>query len=387
MGMDFFSEVLLKLRNIKIGKNEILLTISTFVFIVLLVEGGMWLFDSLNLFPRFFQRIGVTASKWDRKTGDGLYFTHPYTSYAMKPGYNRQKRRKRSDRINSLGYRGKEFARDKPEGVYRIVALGGSTTYGIWQPDTQTYPVYLQKIIQSKTNQRIIEVINAGLVGATSAESYHRMPYDVLPLKPDMLVIYHGINDVGPRMFNNFSNDYYHFRRIPINRNSTFMQFYTYRLIVATLFPRMFTKHSDLIPFTWRFENVPNTNEEKIQNFEKTTTRAFEQHLDSIITLAQGKGIRVVMATFAINDELSHWNDWLPAELWGRGVQENNKAVRRLAERYQLPLVEFHDFAADKPELFHDSIHMKAEANYDKASLFADTIFPIILEDLENERR
>jgi len=42
--------------------------------------------------------------------------------------------------INSLGFRGKETTVEKPDHVFRIVCLGGSTTFGLGEPDeTQTY--------------------------------------------------------------------------------------------------------------------------------------------------------------------------------------------------------------------------------------------------------
>ena len=47
----------------------------------------------------------------DSKEGAGLYYVHPYTSYAMKPGYRRGDRT-----VNSLGFRGTEVKRRKSSG-------------------------------------------------------------------------------------------------------------------------------------------------------------------------------------------------------------------------------------------------------------------------------
>ena len=38
-------------------------------------------------FPRFFAQLGDPTPPMDRKSGAGLYYVHPYSSYAMKPGY------------------------------------------------------------------------------------------------------------------------------------------------------------------------------------------------------------------------------------------------------------------------------------------------------------
>ena len=74
--------------------------------------------------------------------------------------------------------------------------------------------------------------------------------------------------------------------------------------------------------------------------------------------------------------------DYLPAELWPRGVAENNEAVRRLAERHNLPLIDFYDYALTDRAIFEDSIHMTEDGNKKKAAFFAETISPIIAEQL-----
>ena len=50
-----------------------------------------------------------------------LFRGMPFLNYGLTPG--------RED-VNSLGYRGEDIAQPKPPDAYRIVAMGGSTTYG-----------------------------------------------------------------------------------------------------------------------------------------------------------------------------------------------------------------------------------------------------------------
>ena len=47
--------------------------------------------------------------------------------------------------INSQGLRGPEFVMDKPNDVYRIIAVGGSTTFGLGVEDSFSWPTLLQK--------------------------------------------------------------------------------------------------------------------------------------------------------------------------------------------------------------------------------------------------
>src|SRR5206468_9990771 len=103
--------------------------------------------------------------------------------------------------INSKGFRGKEIAEDKGP-AYRIVALGESTTFGLTLgPDDRPWPELLEQLIAQRLGARRpaggirpVEVINAGVPGYDIVESVGRMERDILPLKPDMVISYHGIN-------------------------------------------------------------------------------------------------------------------------------------------------------------------------------------------------
>jgi lysophospholipase L1-like esterase len=325
----------------------------------------------------FFRTLGDPTPPLDRKTGPGLYYVHPYSSFAMKPGY-------RSDRvkINSLGFRGEEFPLKKPLNEYRVVAIGGSTTFGIYQEDAYTYPVALERALRQGLGTDRIRVINAGLVSATSADSLHRMFTEILALEPDMLVVYHGFNDIVPRVFNNFSMDYYHFRRVDPNNTSVMSHLLIYRLLLRAVFPAAFSDNTNLVKYIWKFENLPAADEDKIANFEATTSSAFERNMEDIIRVAQSNGSKVVLATFAIDKTRPNWMPYLPAELWPRGVAENNESIRRLAERFGLPLVDFYSYALAHKAMFYDSVHMTDDGSRLQGEFFARTVGPVIASDL-----
>ena len=61
---------------------------------------------------------------------------------------------------NSYGFRGDEFEKEKPDDVFRIFAIGGSTTAGSTADDDKTWPGHLQQIIDEKTSGEKIEIIN-----------------------------------------------------------------------------------------------------------------------------------------------------------------------------------------------------------------------------------
>jgi hypothetical protein len=70
--------------------------------------------------------------------------------------------------LNSHGFRGDEFSKEKDDNTIRIFAVGGSTTYGFGVPNESSYPFLLQKKINSLNLEKKVEVINAGVAGAWS---------------------------------------------------------------------------------------------------------------------------------------------------------------------------------------------------------------------------
>lgn len=365
----------------RIRTAHILLVLLSIIIALALAETGLRTIERLGFFSHFFKALNSAYTPFDVKTGEGLYYSHPYISYDMKPGYNIPG----DVTINSLGFRGEEFDAVKPPGGYRIVALGGSTTYGIGLNDDETYPYYLQKELRKRLGTDKVEVINAGLVSATTAESLSRFLLKILPLDPDMLIFYEGYNDLPPRMFNNFLDDYYHFRKNPENHFSWLSHSLLYRLAASGFKASLHYPNMTLLSEIWKFENLPQEDDKKIANFNSTSNAVYERNLDYLIALAGAKNITVVLSTFVFDDDAPDWNDYMPGELWGKGIEQNNEAIKELAGKYRLPLIDLYSYGLGNKHIFKDSIHLTAEGNEEIAGVFADTIAPIIKEEMGNK--
>jgi lysophospholipase L1-like esterase len=97
--------------------------------------------------------------------------------------------------INSLGFRGPEISASK-DGCYRIVTLGESSTFGMTiDADDKPWSERLEGIIHQRLKtRRPVQVINAGVPAYTIEASLRRLPNEILPLQPDMIISYHGAN-------------------------------------------------------------------------------------------------------------------------------------------------------------------------------------------------
>ncbi len=105
--------------------------------------------------------------------------------------------------VNAEGFRGKPLHTPKPEGSYRIFALGGSTTFGHF-PDTRrdetTYPAVLETLLNAQKPDPAVtqyEVVNAGVPGFSVRTSLANFLFRVLYYQPDAIIIYHNTNDLS----------------------------------------------------------------------------------------------------------------------------------------------------------------------------------------------
>jgi len=96
--------------------------------------------------------------------------------------------------VNSRGFVGAEFEDPAPSGVTRIVSVGDSCTFGGGTSAT-TYPGQLELQL-NESGKRRFQVINAGIEGLNSDLALRRLVTKVLPLKPDVITIYIGWNDL-----------------------------------------------------------------------------------------------------------------------------------------------------------------------------------------------
>jgi lysophospholipase L1-like esterase len=357
----------------------LLSTIGTLI----LFELALGLFDTLGLFPNFYKRLAQFDPSFEPGEATALYYSHPYVSYEIKPGYQQNGKA----HINSLGFRGNPVEPQKPAGKYRIVALGDSTTYGIFNEYDETFPFLLQRQLDTDLDTDRIEVINAGLVSATSAESFVRFYLRILPLQPDMVVLYGALGDVFPRAFDHYSEDYVHFRRSPQTTRSLLSHSYFASLVkqgLSRFLPAVGLRNGNLIEYTWRWENLPKEEAKRIANFEATSAKVYKRNLKYIIDGALANGVKPVLVTFAYNAEKPNWNTDIPSQIWGPGIAQNNAAIRELAAEYVLPLCDFSKSALEDPTILDDSVHLNKRGNGKLAECIAEAAKPFVRDALQS---
>ncbi|MBN1363630.1 MAG: SGNH/GDSL hydrolase family protein [Syntrophaceae bacterium] len=121
----------------------------------------------------------------------------PILMWSLKPKYNV------SDiKINSRGFRDIEYNIKKNDGVFKILCLGESSTFGWKVPLETTYHSLLEdRLNREYDGQRRFEVINAGVIGYTSVQGLYMYLSKGIRFQPDLVTFYFGINERVKRFY------------------------------------------------------------------------------------------------------------------------------------------------------------------------------------------
>ena len=99
---------------------------------------------------------------------------------------------------NTHGYRGKEFAQEKASGVYRIIMLGDSITFGNSVPWDKTFSVILEDQLNNTNTTRKFEIINLSISGYNTQQQLATLKEMGLSLNPDLILLNVCLNDSDP---------------------------------------------------------------------------------------------------------------------------------------------------------------------------------------------
>lgn len=163
--------------------------VGTLVGLELVARVGAWLRYDRNPYYLFYGFVS-----WTDETGEGHsekldgYFKFP-------PGTTIRHGLPEPGRVNDHGFRGPDFATQKPPGVFRVVCLGGSSTFGYTNRDEGTYPSRLQARFDEGMPEKRVEVVNAGIPHMNTGHVAALVRGEVLGWSPDVVTLYCAYND------------------------------------------------------------------------------------------------------------------------------------------------------------------------------------------------
>ena len=66
--------------------------------------------------------------------------------------------------INSFGFRGKGITKEKPDDIIRVITIGASETFGLYESENMEFPAQIQTILDENKPNRY-QVLNAAHAG------------------------------------------------------------------------------------------------------------------------------------------------------------------------------------------------------------------------------
>jgi lysophospholipase L1-like esterase len=283
------------------------------------------------------------------------YQPHPFMGFALNPGHQ-------GEGVNQLGLRGQAVKRQKPAGVFRILCLGASTTYGSNVVADESYPAVLQELladVEHETPPLRYEVLNCGVPGYTTAESLVNLSLRLIEFDADALVIYHAINDARLIQVGGFLPDYSHMRT-------------SWKYPVISPFEWALLRHSRVF-FHLLHEHYAATSKLRLDqlvyvdptrtahptpNWKGVNPKGIEtyvRNLRNLVAVAREHGIAPVLTTFASCSE------HLVGPGYGDVLNVMNAQTRLLAKEKNIPIIDLAGVLSDRPALFVDYVHLNVD--------------------------
>ncbi len=297
---------------------------------------------------------------------------HPYLPYMYKKNFSSAPSEKYNYPLhnnfysakletNNFGfYNGDNGSRDiqipKPQNLFRIICLGGSTTANYVSDGKRnySYPLELENILKQKNNN--VEVNNCGTGGYNSADILVRFLLQTIETKPDAIVVYHAYNDISSYLTDNFQADYSHSRK---NLGENYWRFRIGSKIPD--FPLRFYNYlkNHWFPSNIRYSLLDVVSKGKLNlnlDYGKGL-KIYERNLQNLINICKKNNIKVVLSSycFYLHDKVKNSKI---NKIYEKIVLEENEVVKNLAKKNDLSFVDCHSKIPKNVDYFLDTVHL-----------------------------
>lgn len=304
----------------------------------------------------------------------GVYYRHNRTRFA----FVRDNDYFHWIRINSLGFRGKETTVEKPDGVFRILAVGGSTTFdrGVTANEL-AWPSRLEAHLNELDGGQTFEVINAGVPGYMVLDNLIRLQIELTSFDPDLIILYHAHNDLFAAM------------RTTTGVWTARPDEFDPPKLVDTWFDRSLL-YSKVRGRLMLIANGRALTSDPLPPFEDRLNNGLEDFrsgVASFVSIAQAHGIPTLLPTVVTVDqsETEFWSNSFPSASPGEvavGYDAYNAVIREVGEALGASVVATDSFGVDTFEFYEegDPIHF----NDAGAEEWARQLAPALLERIQS---
>jgi lysophospholipase L1-like esterase len=254
--------------------------------------------------------------------------------------------------------------------LVRIVCIGGSTTQDVtaFMEERTTYPSELQRLLNEAlgpSSDVVVETINAGFAAHSSLHSLVLLETEILDLHPDLLIVYHNINDLmvnyfpgstSPAYANAFLNPYFLPPELTAERSTIW-------------------DHSRL--YAWGRDGMRRVLWYRVQYTDEPVelrhAEVFRTNLRNLCAVAHANGIRTMFGEQAMAADQELFERQFRTKKFNAKVKyprlepfcqhfaRYNEMVREVAAEHQVPCASPYTVLKNRPELFADLVHLHAQ--------------------------
>jgi len=270
--------------------------------------------------------------------------------------------------------------------------MGASTVYGIYVRDNETSASQLECRFNELQGSRKVEVINAGVPGWVSSETLRSLTGRVLRLHPDAILVADGRNEIFPQLFNNYRDDYSHYRRAGYDfRDSNYQYKNLFR--VSNLLMLLMTRGDGHLGFSNRDENPAYavidytnapTDDDIFRNAgQPARLNAFRRNLEQIIQLCRESNVKPVLSTIPfvkekyVSNNIQANTRTLP--VIAKQAETNNDLIRTIAGELNVSLID-PALSLNRQDLVVDDCHFNSQGEKAYADLMFKAITPLALD-------
>lgn len=273
-------------------------------------------------------------------------------------------------RHNARGFRGEEP--EEPKTKKRIICIGGSTTYGVGVSNNETWPYYLDSLLQPD-----YEVLNLGIPGNSSAEHKKLLPVAIKEYAPDIVVLHCGINDLRNMHVTDLGPDYSHFHQLSLHASMGFCtQDRLPQIAVVHVVYHLLQKMKVVSACPFRNEMPEGVLSDSV---DERVVQTFSHNLNTMLMQSAAANIPVflvpqVLSQDMVTDQNLKW--WIPC-LTKKGIftalDTMNGVLRSKADGMHACFVNLDEQVWTNKD-FYDPSHLNARGDRKLAGIIAFNI-------------
>lgn len=280
-----------------------------------------------------------------------------------------------------------------------LVFLGGSTTACCYMDEKERFPYQVGRLLEKETKLKV-NSYNSGVGGNFSLHSLDILLNKVMPLKPDIVVMMHNVNDLTVLMF---ANSYWSKAFKGGNTTPVVVlkkRFIDFRLLVETLIPHLYYELRNLerkIRRTLKPKQA-RKQEDELRDFrgkklvidQAKLLEQFKMNLRLFINMCKARDITPVLMTMAnrLKDQPDPLINRLTAGLErDQGITYKeykeifdlfNEAIRQTAAANGATVIDLAGAVPQEREYIYDIVHFNGKGSKFASQVIAEGLKPLI---------